>query len=256
MAYIQETAKVTSTQPLKTKGRPKPPKRLLPIRFSTRDVAVIAAGFTWIDANHEQWKAEGILPFSRPDLRWLPKAIDRGQYSEELMQRFVGLQQEAGLQPGGIQPTLRRLEEEGLLCRSEEAKRRRRSMKVTDKGARLLEHHWKDCIQDSPDIESVLRCATLAILMGNLQYAHQYLLSVADEHERNYDGAKHIASFRSRHSSPLDCYGFMRMQWQVAKRHAAEVLRQIAKEVQDMKPTHKPTSKEEEMKIQKDMRSL
>jgi hypothetical protein len=88
MAYIQETAKVTSNQPLKTKGRPKPPKRLLPIRFSTRDVAIIAAGFTWIDAKHEQWKSEGILPFARPDVRWLP-TIDRGQYSEELMQRFL-----------------------------------------------------------------------------------------------------------------------------------------------------------------------
>jgi DNA-binding PadR family transcriptional regulator/predicted small metal-binding protein len=167
------------------------------------------------------------------------------------------LQQEAGLQPGGIQPTLRRLEEEGLLCRSEEAKRRRRLMKVTDKGARLLEQHWKDCIQDSPDIESILRCATVAILMGDFQYAYQYLVGVADEHERNYDRATHIASFRSRHFSPLDCYAFMRMQWQVAKRHsAAEVLRQIAKEVQHMKPTHKPTSKEEEMKIEKDMPPL
>ena len=89
-----------------------------------------------------------------------------------------------------------------------------RLMKVTDKGARLLEHHWKDCIQDSPDVESILRCATLAILMGDFQYAYQYLLGVADElSECDYDRASKSASFRSRHSSPLDCYAFMRMQW-------------------------------------------
>jgi DNA-binding MarR family transcriptional regulator len=167
------------------------------------------------------------------------------------------LQQGAGLQPGGIQPTLRRLEQEGMLTRSAEAKRRRRLMKVTDKGARLLEHHWKDCMQDYPDTESILRCATVAILMSDFQYAYQYLLGVADEHERNQNGAKPDASSHSLHSSPLDCYAFMRNQWQVAKRRSAsEALRQIAKELQDMKPSHKPTSMEDDLKIRKDMPPL
>jgi hypothetical protein len=88
MEYIQKTEEVATTQPLKTKGRPKPPWRLLPIRLSTRDVAIITEGVAWIAANHEHWRTKGRLPFARPDLRWLSR-FDRGRYSEELMQRFL-----------------------------------------------------------------------------------------------------------------------------------------------------------------------
>jgi hypothetical protein len=90
MEYIQETPEVNAnpSPSLKAKGRQKPPKRLPPIRLSPPDVAIIAAGVAWIVANHETWRSKGRALFARPDVSWLP-TFNRGQYSEELMQRFL-----------------------------------------------------------------------------------------------------------------------------------------------------------------------
>ena len=86
------------------------------------------------------------------------------------------LQQGVGLQPGGIQPVLKRLEQEGFLERSEQQKRRRRLMTVTELGEQFLNAAWPDCLDDYPDVESILRAATVGILMGDWQRAYRYLL--------------------------------------------------------------------------------
>ena len=88
MENLQNTQEVATTQPLTTKGRRKPPKRLSPIRFSARDIAIITGGVEWIAANHEHWRTKGRLPFARPDHSWLPRA-ERGRYNEEFMRRFL-----------------------------------------------------------------------------------------------------------------------------------------------------------------------
>lgn len=142
------------------------------------------------------------------------------------------LQHDAGLQPGGIQPTLRRLEEEGLLHRSEEAKRRRRVMTVTEDGERLLESGWRSCLRSYPDVESILRCATLALLMNDFSIAHGYLLGVAQEHEHKAGRERGVDPV-PRKLVTIAWYGYMAAQWELGRhRSLASALRNIAEELE------------------------
>ena len=95
------------------------------------------------------------------------------------------LQHGVGLQPGEIHPLLKRLESEGFLERSEQQKRRRRLMTVTNEGEQFMDGEWRECLRDYPDVGSILRAATVAILMGQWQMAQEYLVGIAAQHERN-----------------------------------------------------------------------
>lgn len=140
------------------------------------------------------------------------------------------LQHDVGLQPGGIQPTLRRLEDDGLLTRSEEGKRRRRVMKVSEKGERLLQSDWQDCLRDYPDVESILRVATVTVLMKDFELAHHYLMGVADEHERKIGLQAPVAI--AEQVKPLELYSCMRTLTDTRVRQAvAATLRGIASEL-------------------------
>src|SRR5664279_2515283 len=81
------------------------------------------------------------------------------------LRTLYDLQQQAGLQPGGINPIVRQLENGGLLERSEEGKRRRRTMVVSTEGEKVLAADWLGCLVFHRDVESVLRAATTALLM-------------------------------------------------------------------------------------------
>ena len=136
------------------------------------------------------------------------------------------LQHHAGLQPGGVQPVLRQLERDGLLRRSEEGKRRRRAMVVTDKGEETLAAHWRTCLGFYMDVESVLRAATTSLLMGDQKTAYRYLQSVADDYKCRSGGAR--ATDPDARASPLDWYAFMRRHWETSRlQSAAETLRNI-----------------------------
>lgn len=156
-------------------------------------------------------------------------AISRGG-----LRSLYELQWRAGLQPGGILPLLKRLEREGLLERSEQRRRQRREMTVTTKGELILECQWQQCLRDYPDVESILRAAAVAILMGYRKQARSYLRCVADDHERNVPAG--VDQPKAGKMSALEGYEFMRSAWET-RRHqsAAALLREIAKELEDAK---------------------
>jgi DNA-binding MarR family transcriptional regulator len=140
---------------------------------------------------------------------------------------LYALQHQAALQPGGVQPVLRQFEKEGLLQRSDEGKRRRRVMLVTDKGKEVVAAHWRSCLDFYPDIESVLRAATVALLMGEQKAAYHYLLNVADDYQRRSSGPQ--AGHQDDRASLLDWYVYMRAKWETARlQSAAQTLRMIA----------------------------
>jgi DNA-binding MarR family transcriptional regulator len=141
------------------------------------------------------------------------------------------LQARAGLQPGGVQVALRRLESGGLLERTEQQRRRRRVINVTPEGARVLVEQWRSCVRDYPDIESVLRAATVGLLMDDLRTTDSYLVEMAAKHEGQ--GNKQPGNELQPGKSPMEFYAWTRWLWE-ARRHqtVAGVLRQIVGELE------------------------
>lgn len=88
---------------------------------------------------------------------------------------LYAFQQAAGLQPGSINHVTKGLETAGLLNRSESAKRGRRAMALTEAGERFLAEEWRKGLVASREIESVLRSATVALLMGDIGEASRFL---------------------------------------------------------------------------------
>jgi len=145
------------------------------------------------------------------------------------------LQQGVGLQPGGIQPVLKKLEQTGFLKRSEQQKRRRRLMTVTSEGEQFLNDGWRECLDEYPDAESILRATTVAILMGDWQTACTYLMGMASQLERNVL-VEPDKPPRRQTWSPVDWYESMRWSWENGRRKsAANAFREIAKELEDSK---------------------
>jgi DNA-binding MarR family transcriptional regulator len=136
------------------------------------------------------------------------------------------LQRGVGLQPGGVQPVLRRLEHQGLLKRSEQQTRRRRLMTVTIKGERVLADEWRSCFEHGhADVESVLRSTAIAVLMQERQCAHDFLLSASD-----HFGQGVVKPAIPGKRSAIELYTFMRQVWERAKRQAAaDSMREIAR---------------------------
>jgi DNA-binding MarR family transcriptional regulator len=175
--------------------------------------------------NHVVTSNERRDPYTLMEL-FLLGVVTRGK-----LRSMYELQRTAGLEPGGVQPALRRLEKQELLVRSKEARRRRRLIEVTEKGRQVLEQQWSKYIKPYPDAESVLRAAGLAVLMGQPQYAGPYLISMSNDYERKA-GAGQANSMQPQPASPLQLYGSMRAMWQT-RRHqsAAGVFRDIANEL-------------------------
>ena len=118
------------------------------------------------------------------------------------------------------------LERDGLLLRSEEGKRRRRAMVVTDKGEQTLAAHWRTCLGFYMDVDSVLRADTTALLMGDQKATYHYLLNAADDHGRRSRGPH--AGHPDYQDSLVDWYGYMRAQWETARlQSATQTLRNI-----------------------------
>ncbi|HUN83889.1 MAG TPA: hypothetical protein VMU48_05885 [Terracidiphilus sp.] len=88
---------------------------------------------------------------------------------------LYAFRQDAGLEPGGIGPAIRRLESLKLITRGEPARRRRRELALTPTGREFLEGRWTGCIRHYGDGESVLRSAGVALIMEGPKRAADYL---------------------------------------------------------------------------------
>lgn len=144
------------------------------------------------------------------------------------------LQRGVGLQPGGIQPVLRRLERDGLVKRAPQERRRRRLITVTAEGERVLNAEWHHALRDYPDPESVLRAATIATLMGDREAAKGYLRGIASVYEQGVPSPPSGGSDQ-KPQSRVELYAFMRLAWEAARRRCcAEVFRQIARKMEEL----------------------
>jgi DNA-binding PadR family transcriptional regulator len=142
------------------------------------------------------------------------------------------LQQGVGLQPGAIHPVLRRLEVDGLLERSEQRRRRRRTMTVTREGERVLEDQWKSCLKSYPDVESILRAAAVAALMHDRREASAYLRGISQRYESDIPRAPENPR-QGESRSAVEWYAFTRWNWEVKRREcAARIFREIAVELE------------------------
>ena len=132
---------------------------------------------------------------------------------------LYGFQQRAGLQPGGIRSSLQRLEERGLLERAPSGSRQRRDLSLTAIGTRFLERTWKHCLADYPDAESIMRAATVALLMGDQPYAADYLSGVALTRKSSGEEKTMEAERLGRgRLEPLSTYAWMRALTEAQRR--------------------------------------
>ena len=132
---------------------------------------------------------------------------------------LYAFQQRAALQPGGIRTSLERLEQRGLLERAESGSRQRRDLSLTAAGLRFLERTWKQCLADYPDAESVLRAATVAVLMGDQHYAGEYLSGMG-LHRESSGKEKDMEAERLGRGrlDPLSAYRWMRALTEAQRR--------------------------------------
>jgi DNA-binding MarR family transcriptional regulator len=156
---------------------------------------------------------------------FLMAAISRGGLTT-----FYSLQQYAGLQPGSIKQVIKQLEETGLLERSAGAKRGRRNMALTGLGHDLLAVEWRNCLDPQREMESVLRSATVALLMGEIGVAINYLLRSVSEREKRQGPPELRAATPDR--TPIDLHAEVRTLYENRRRAMeADALRQFAGEL-------------------------
>jgi DNA-binding PadR family transcriptional regulator len=92
----------------------------------------------------------------------------------------------AGLSPGATIPALGRLETAGFVTKGEEAARRRLEYQLTARGKKHLESSWRVLLDSPPnsDLDSILRVASLALLMGEKkQTVSAYLTDASKRRE-------------------------------------------------------------------------
>jgi hypothetical protein len=123
--------------------------------------------------------------------------------------------------------------------RAKSGRRQRRDFSLTSAGVRFLEKTWKHCVAEYPDAESILRAATVAVLMGDEHYAAEYLSGVAftresSGREKNME-AERLGSGRL---DPLSTYAWMRALTE-AQRREGEALA-FAKLGRTLKEKHQP----------------
>ena len=159
---------------------------------------------------------------------FLMAAISRGGLST-----LYALQQEVGLQPGSLNHVIKELEKAGLLVRSEGAKRGRRAMALTEAGERFLVEEWKKSMDTRREIESVLRSATVALLMGDILTAFKFLHDSALERERHQGPTK--LGEASTGKAPVDFHAEMRAVYESRRREMErDVLREFADKLMEV----------------------
>ena len=136
---------------------------------------------------------------------FLMAAIARGGLTT-----LYAFQRKADLEPGSIKKVIAALEMAGLLARSNVATsgRRRRTMALTEAGKRFLEEGWKNSMNVKREMESVLRSATVALLMGNIGEAIMFLDRAALE--RLKSPGYQVFGGATPESTPIELHAAMR----------------------------------------------
>ncbi len=138
-------------------------------------------------------------------------AVSRGR-----LDTLYAMQQATGLQPGGLLPVIERLNKSGLLTRSEEAKRRRRTMKLTEIGEKFLQDEWKNSLDSNREVETILRGATVALFMGDIGTAFGFLLGSGIERDPRHGHPE--LSISSPVASPIEFLAEMRAVYEGRRR--------------------------------------
>lgn len=162
---------------------------------------------------------------------FLLAAISRGG-----LNTLYAFQQAAALQPGSIKHAIQELEKAGLLDRSQGSKRGRRTMRLTQAGERFLLNEWPNSMDARREMESVLRSATVALLMGSIGEARRFL-SESIGRRLQQEGHRELETI-SAQGSPIDFHGAMRalylnerraMEIRVLERVAEHLMRSLPK---------------------------
>ena len=123
---------------------------------------------------------------------------------------LYAFQRDAGLEPGSIKKVISALEMAGLLERSNvpTSGRRRRNMTLTPAGEQVLLERWKKSMDAKREMESLLRSATVALLMGEIGEAIMFLGLAA--FERLKSPGNQVFGAASPESTPIDLHAAMR----------------------------------------------
>lgn len=134
---------------------------------------------------------------------------------------LYAFRQEAGLEPGGIRPALRRLERRGFISHAQPGRRMRRALALTPEGRVQLEHSWTRCLRERSDAETVLRVAFLAWVMDDPGHAAAYLHSTGDmEKVKAREAANQAEHLERRQKDALSGYAWMRTSLEAHRRNA------------------------------------
>jgi len=157
---------------------------------------------------------------------FLMAAISRGG-----LNTIYALQRDADLQPGSIKKAIKDLVEDGLLERSDGAKRGRRAMALTKSGDRFLSEKWMTSLDPKREMESILRSATVALLMGDIGRSINFLMDAASEREKR-QGPQQLRAPSSSARSPIEVHEEMRAVYENQRRVIeASLLRRFADEL-------------------------
>jgi DNA-binding MarR family transcriptional regulator len=134
---------------------------------------------------------------------FLMAAVSRGG-----LDTLYSLQRTVGLEPGSLSQVIKRLVAAGLMVRAEGAKRGRRVMALTDAGQRFLSEGWKTSLDPKREVESIIRSTIVALLMGDVSSAMDFLFQSASERRRHSTAPV----LRTGHSkmSVIDLHGKLR----------------------------------------------
>jgi len=144
---------------------------------------------------------------------------------------LYAFQQKTGLQPGSIRPVINELEKTGLLERSEGEKRGRRTMALTKDGETFVAAEWRKGLDAKREVESILRSATIALLMDDIGTALNFLYQSAVERERPW-GPNEFGE-PSLERGPIEFHTSSRAVYAIRRRSMeAFVLREIAQNLE------------------------
>jgi len=110
--------------------------------------------------------------------------------------------------------------ESGLLIRSESGKHGRRALALTEAGERFLLAEWKNCLDGHREMESVLRSVTVALWMGDLATAVDFLFRSAAA--RNRKQGPHELGKIATGFDPIDLHAEMRAVFENRRRAMEE----------------------------------
>ncbi|MGA8730127.1 MAG: hypothetical protein WB608_15345 [Terracidiphilus sp.] len=115
--------------------------------------------------------------------------------------------------------------------RSDGAKRGRRAMALTNSGESFLSEEWKNSLDPRREMESILRSAIAALLMGDIGEAIKFLFRSASEREK-HQGPQELRS-ASLAFTPIDLHAEVRAVYEHRRRGVeAEVLRRFAEKLE------------------------